>query len=63
MNVKSIGEEKSLNKNQRHNRPRKKEIPQEKWDQDFEDIRKKYEHGGQGGKPDQKDAVQEDQES
>ena len=45
MSVNSIGEEK-MNKNQRKNRPRKKEIPQEKWDSDFEDLRKKYEHGG-----------------
>jgi len=35
-----------MNKNQRKNRPRKKEIPQEKWDQDFVNLKRQYEHGG-----------------
>jgi hypothetical protein len=34
-----------MNKNQRHNRPRKKEVPQDKWDDQLENLRRQYEYG------------------
>lgn len=35
-----------MNKNQRKNRPRKKEVPQDKWDEQLENLKRQYEHGG-----------------
>lgn len=43
-----------MQKNQRKNRPKKKEIPIEKWDQDISDLKRRYEYGGK-----KKDPVQE----
>lgn len=36
-----------MNKNQRHNRPRKKEVLPEKWDSDLEELKKRYQYGGE----------------
>jgi len=33
-----------MQKNQRKNRPRKKEVPQEKWDMDLENLRRQFEY-------------------
>ena len=33
----------------RKNRPKKKEIPQEKWDEDLRNIQEKYQYGGRHG--------------
>jgi hypothetical protein len=35
-----------MNKNQRKNRPRKKEVPQKTWNNTFENIKRQFEHGG-----------------
>jgi hypothetical protein len=35
-----------MNKNQRKNRPKKKEVSQEKWDEQLENLKRQYEHGG-----------------
>lgn len=34
-----------MNKNQRKNRPKKKEVPQEKWDEQLENIKRLYAYG------------------
>jgi hypothetical protein len=39
-----------MNKNQRHNRPRKKEVPQEKWDEQFNNLKNQFEHDGKNRK-------------
>ena len=44
MNVK-YGEE-NMNRNQRKNRPRKKEMPESDWDRKLREIKDTYEHGG-----------------
>lgn len=36
-----------MNKNQRKNRPKKKEVPIEKWEQDLYDLKNKFEYGGE----------------
>ena len=35
-----------MNKNQRKNRPRKKEMPEKTWVQQLELIKEKYQHSG-----------------
>jgi hypothetical protein len=35
-----------MQKNQRKNRPKKKEVSQEKWDEQLENLKRQYEHGG-----------------
>jgi hypothetical protein len=44
-----------MNKNQRKNRPRKKEIPTEKWEDDLENIKRQYEYGGGHGREKQEE--------
>lgn len=43
-----------MNKNQRKNRPRKKEVPQEKWNMDLENLRRQYEYAEQKKRENQK---------
>ena len=35
-----------MNKNQRKNRPKKKEMPEKTWINQFENIKAQFEHGG-----------------
>jgi hypothetical protein len=38
--------EKTMNKNQRHNRPNKKEMPESDWERKIRELKEQFEHGG-----------------
>ena len=46
MNV--IYGEKTMNKNQRKNRPNRKEMPLSDWERKMQAIKDEFEHGGKG---------------
>jgi hypothetical protein len=40
-----------MKQNKRKNRPNKKEVPQNQWDDTFDNLKKELENGGKKGQP------------